>query len=156
MDTGVYLRKLVQESAYDRIRKQWVDKVTGVHAQQQYTVPISAPGSSTSTGFAAVLVGEPSLQHMGWPSKGPRKVSKSFLTDQFNTGVKTGCKADATHVAKIMKTLKNDDGQFVFLPTEWRTAKQISSLFSRLASSGIGTWWHGGTMSRGLGAKGAP
>ena len=98
--------------------------MTGVHAQQQYTVPISAAGSSTSIGVAAVLAREPSLQHMGWPSKGPRKESKSFLTDRFNTGVRTGRKADATHVAKIMKTLKND-GQFVFLPTEWRTAKQI-------------------------------
>ena len=93
MDTGVHLRKLEQESVYDRIRKQWVDKETGVHAQQQYTVPISA------------------------------------------AGVRTGRKADVTHVAKIMKTLKNDDGQFVFLPTEWRTAKQISSLFSRLAAA---------------------
>ena len=99
--------------------------MTGVHAQQQYTVPISAAGSSTSIGVAAVLAREPSLQHMGWPSKGPRKESKSFLTDRFNTGVRTGRKADATHVAKIMKTLKNDDGEFVFLPTEWRTAKQI-------------------------------
>ena len=78
---------------------------------------------------------------MGWASKGPRKVStvsqkaKLFLTGQFNTGVRTDRKADATHVAKIMKTLKNDNGQFLFLPTEWRTAKQISSLFSRLAAA---------------------
>ena len=59
MNNGVHLRKLEQESAYDRTRKQWVDKLTGVHAQQQYTAPISAAGSSTSTGVAAVLAGEP-------------------------------------------------------------------------------------------------
>ena len=75
MDTGVHLRKLEQESAYDRIRKQWVDKVTGVHAQQQYTVPISAAGSSTGIELAAVSAREPSLQNMGWALKSPRKVS---------------------------------------------------------------------------------
>ena len=60
---------------YDRIRKQWVDKVTGVHAQQQYTIPISAAGSNTSIEFAAVSAREPSLQNMGCALKGPRKVS---------------------------------------------------------------------------------
>ena len=70
---------------------------------------------------------------MGWALKGPRKGSalsenvKSFLTDQFSAGIRTGHKADVMHVAKVMKTLKNINGQFVFLPAEWRTAKQISS-----------------------------
>ena len=78
------------------------------------------------------------IQNMGWALKGPRKGSalsenvKSFLTDQFNAGVRTWHKADATHIAKVMKTLKNINGQFVFLPAEWRTAKQIKSFLVSL------------------------
>ena len=34
-----------------------------------------------------------------------------------------------------MKILTNDDGRPTFLPEEYRTAQQISSLFSRLTST---------------------
>ena len=33
-----------------------------------------------------------------------------------------------------MKVLRGEDGRLVFKPDEWRTAKQITSFFSRLSA----------------------
>ena len=46
-------------------------------------------------------------------------------------GARTGNKADPVQVAREMKTLRNEQGELTFKPEEWRTAQQISSLFSR-------------------------
>ena len=50
---------------------------------------------------------------------------------KFEEGTRTGNKADPVRVAREMKTLRNEDGELTFKPEEWRTAQQISSLFSR-------------------------
>lgn len=55
---------------------------------------------------------------------------KTFLMNKFEEGVKTGKKADLVQVARGMKILRNEDGKLTFKPEEWRTAEQISSLFS--------------------------
>ena len=60
---------------------------------------------------------------------------KTILMEKFEEGVRTGNKADPVQVAKEMKTLRNDDGQPTFKPEEWRTAQQISSLFSCLTAA---------------------
>ena len=54
-----------------------------------------------------------------------------FLMKKFEEGTRTGNKADPVRVAREMKTLRNEDGELTFKPEEWRTAQQISSLFSR-------------------------
>ena len=56
---------------------------------------------------------------------------KTFLMMKFEEGARTGNKADPVQVAREMKTLRNEDGELTFKPEEWRTAQQISSLFSR-------------------------
>ncbi|CAH3189854.1 unnamed protein product [Porites lobata] len=56
---------------------------------------------------------------------------KTFLMKKFEEGTRTGNKADPVRVAREMKTLRNEDGELTFKPEEWRTAQQISSLFSR-------------------------
>ena len=56
---------------------------------------------------------------------------KTFLMKKFEEGARTGSKADPVQVAREMKTLRNEEGEPTFKPEEWRTAQQISSLFSR-------------------------
>ena len=47
----------------------------------------------------------------------------------------TGNKEDPVKVANKMCSLRDDSGKLCFVPEEWRTAKQISSYFSRLAAA---------------------
>jgi hypothetical protein len=60
---------------------------------------------------------------------------KAFLRKKFEDGIRTGSKSDPVQSARKMKTLKNEDGRPTFVPEEWRTSKQISSLFSRLKAA---------------------
>ena len=60
--------------------------------------------------------------------------ARSFLIEKFTEGASGGPKADANEVAKEMKVLRGKDGALIFQPEEWRTAKQITSFFSRLAA----------------------
>ena len=55
---------------------------------------------------------------------------KTFLMNRFKEGVRTGDKADPVQVAREMKILRNENGKLTFKPEEWRTAQQISSIFS--------------------------
>ena len=47
----------------------------------------------------------------------------------------TGNKEDPVKVANEMRSLRNSCGKLRFAPEEWRTAKQISGYFSRLAAA---------------------
>ena len=47
----------------------------------------------------------------------------------------TGNKEDPVKAANEMCSLRDDSGKLRFAPEEWRTAKQISSYFSRLAAA---------------------
>ena len=47
----------------------------------------------------------------------------------------TGNKEDPGKVENEMCSLRDDSGKLRFVPEEWRTAKQISSYFSRLAAA---------------------
>ncbi|KAI8493398.1 hypothetical protein Bbelb_287950 [Branchiostoma belcheri] len=53
----------------------------------------------------------------------------------FNNWATSGQKADATQVARDMQTTRGPDGQLLFLPGEWRSAKQITSFFARLSAA---------------------
>lgn len=46
-----------------------------------------------------------------------------------------GNKEDPAKVAKEMRVARDGSGKLSFTPEEWRTAKQISSYFSRLAAT---------------------
>ena len=61
--------------------------------------------------------------------------AKAFLEKRFEEGARTGKKSDPMQIAKEMKTIVTEHGQPAFSPEEWRTAQQISSLFSRLTAA---------------------
>ena len=50
---------------------------------------------------------------------------------KFEDGARTGNKGIPVQVVREMKNLRNDNGEPMLKPEEWRTAQQISSLFSR-------------------------
>jgi len=72
---------------------------------------------------------------VGWAlkiTKQPTRMTDNFRTlmKKFEEGARTGNKADPAQIAREMKTLRNEDRELTFKPEEWRTAQQISSLFS--------------------------
>ena len=127
MDTGKHRLEEDCESTYDRIRRKWAGMVTGV------TFAPDLPSTSLQGGESSSAAHKP----LGWAlkvTKRPTRITdnvKTFLMEKFEEGVRTGNKADPVQVAREMKTLRNEDGQPTFKPEEWRTAQQISSLFSR-------------------------
>lgn len=133
MDTGKHVKEVLEcESVYDTVRKRWADKVTGMNmvTSKGLHIPV-VPGPSTSTSRFS--------SSKGWALKtnkrGPRMGEKArmFLLDKFNAGL-TGHKADPLQVAKEMKLSKDKDGNPLFCPEEWRSAKQITSFFSRMSA----------------------
>ena len=58
---------------------------------------------------------------------------KLYLSRLFNVGEQTGHKVDANNVSKSRRKAQKVDGSFLFDASEYLTAKQIVSFFSRLA-----------------------
>ncbi|KAK3731614.1 hypothetical protein QZH41_015867, partial [Actinostola sp. cb2023] len=86
------------------------------------------------------MSGEPILP-MGWALKTTTtrrhrltENQKRYLTDVFLLGEQTGRKADPNNVSKSMRKARNTDGSFLFLASDYLTAQQITSFFSRLSA----------------------
>ena len=58
---------------------------------------------------------------------------KLYLCKLFDVGEQTGNKVDANNVSKSIRKARKFDGSFLFDASEYLTAKQIASFFSRLA-----------------------
>ena len=76
----------------------------------------------------------------GWALKTTRKPyrfnekQKSFLTSKFDIGQKTGHKMDPEVVSREMRRTKGTNGERLFTRSEFLTAQQVGSFFSRLAA----------------------
>ena len=55
---------------------------------------------------------------------------KAYLIEKFEAGERSGTKADPLSVSKEMKFKRDNKGELVFQPEEWKTAKTIKSIFS--------------------------
>ena len=64
-----------------------------------------------------------------------RKGNKEFLLGKLIEGARSGYKADAVQLAKEIKEVRHEGGHVVFTTREWRSLKQISSLFPRLTAA---------------------
>ncbi|CAB4006196.1 Hypothetical predicted protein [Paramuricea clavata] len=78
----------------------------------------------------------------GWAGRDPKRTGhrfsakqRTFLENKFNDGVKTGVKANPDNVSKEMRQLKDQNGKRVCTVVEFLRAQQISSYFSRMAST---------------------
>ena len=131
MDTGKHRLEVDCKSTYDRVRRKWAAIVTGV------TFAPDVPSTSSQGENSGSAVSGYDPRPLGWAvkvTKRPTRMTdnvKTFLIKKFEEGARTGNKADPVQVAREMKTLRNEHGELTFKPEEWRTAQQISSLFSR-------------------------
>ena len=78
---------------------------------------------------------------MGWALKRSRPrgarfstKQKEYLSAKFQIGERTGLKADPASVATAMRKAKDVNGERLFESTEFLTAQQFASFFSRLAA----------------------
>ncbi|KAK3735277.1 hypothetical protein QZH41_001024 [Actinostola sp. cb2023] len=136
MDTGKHRFEVDCESMYDRIRRKWAEVVTGV----TFAVDVPSTSAHAQEG-SAIGPATTDARRRGWalkttkrPSRMSEKV-KAFLEFKFEEGARTCNKSDPVQLARELKTAKNEHGQLVFTPDEWRTAQQINSLFSRLTAA---------------------
>ncbi|KAI8489034.1 hypothetical protein Bbelb_332580 [Branchiostoma belcheri] len=109
----------------------------GQHLKELEPPQSRAPGEESGVD----IVGFSRVVSEGWAIravKGGQRMSdnvKAYLTDIFNKGARTGQKADAVQVAQEMQHVRGSDGKLLFQPSEWRTAKQITSFFARLSAA---------------------
>ena len=60
---------------------------------------------------------------------------KGYLSSRFQSGERTGRKADPAQVAAEMRKAREADGARKFIRSEWLTKNQVQSYFSRLSAT---------------------
>ena len=60
---------------------------------------------------------------------------KELLLGKLNEGARSGYKADPVQLAKEIKEVRHEGGHVVFTTKEWRSSKQIRSLFPKLTAA---------------------
>ena len=129
MTLGRHRHELERETAYDRIRRAWADRVSELGpSASRVTIPVELVATNRAQA------------EKGWALKSPKKPvrmterAKTYLEGRFNRGIQTGKKEDPHKIAREMTNLRCEDGSLFFTPEEWRTPQQIKSFFSRLSS----------------------
>ena len=88
----------------------------------------------------AVSQSSASILPQGWALKAGKQTNrlsdkqKKYLNQKFNIGQQTGHKPDGAMVSHDMRFAKDNNGERLFVASEFLTDKQISSYFSRLSS----------------------
>ncbi|KXJ04326.1 hypothetical protein AC249_AIPGENE12719, partial [Exaiptasia diaphana] len=130
MDAGKHVEELESVSLYDSIRIKWAERVTGIsNVPSQYGSEVGEDqGVPHKTSES---------RSMGWALKKTKKRPrigdkvKAYLIEKFQAGEISGTKADPLSVSREMKSKKDEKGELVFQPDEWKTAQTIKSFFSR-------------------------
>ena len=129
LDVGKHMLKLARESAYEEIKRKWIEachSVGGGYVRGQ----TSAKDSNDQSSAGQLELG--SALRKARKSVAFSEKAKNFLVDVFWTVETTGKKANASEVASRMNSLRDDTGQKMFAKTEWSTEQQIARYFSRL------------------------
>ena len=118
LDVGKHMLKLAKGSAYDEIKRKWMEacqSVGGGYLGGQTSAKDSDDQSSAGQ------------FELGWALQRARKSvafsekANNFLVDVLWTGEETRKKANASEVASRMKSLRDDTGQKIFAKTDWLT-----------------------------------
>ena len=132
MDSGKHVKELESVSLYDTIRLRCAERVTGISNVAQEASAFFAHEESDSSKTKA--------SSMGWAIKATQKRPrleekvKAYLIEKFEAGERSGRKADPLSVSREMKFKRDDKGELVFQPEEWKAAKTIKSFFSRYST----------------------
>ena len=130
LDSGKHVKELESVSLYDTIRLRWAERVMSISSVAQEASAVFAHEESASSKTKA--------SSMGWALKATQKRPrlgervKAFLIEKFEAGERSGTNADP--FSREMKFKRDDKGELVFQPEEWKTAKTIKSFFSRYSA----------------------
>ena len=129
---SLHKRSLECETLYDRAIMGYASRL------EQGATAIPEPGLGKEVRITAYSA--PSLP-MGWALKCSRArgarfstKQKEYLSAKFQIGERTGLKEDPASVATAMRKAKDVNGERLFDSTEFLTAQQVASFFSRLAA----------------------
>ena len=126
MDTGVH--KLVLKRETLCVRRKWAQHVIEIASRTTLSV------TTTSNRALGTSNGNEAPTSQGWALKGQKTATKTsdnvkrFFIAKFSEGL-SGQKANPSEVAKDMQEATDSNGSPVFLPEDWKTARQISSFF---------------------------
>ena len=119
---------LERETLFDKAALEYQHQLEG-HGGDTLELFLSAPISSTGTQYVT----------MGWAHKAGASrrtrftaTQRSYLTDKFRLGEKTGRKADPASVAPAMMTAKDAHGPRLFTSGDFLTADQVAGFFLAL------------------------
>jgi hypothetical protein len=121
MDVGQHSRFISNESVYDVLRREWANSFKSVTTKDVQ--------ASAQSGIQRI---QESALEMGWalnqPKTGsvrfPEKVKK-YLVAKFDSGERTGHKADPTQVSLDIRAAKDESGERLFKREEWLNKQQI-------------------------------
>ena len=108
-DTGNHVRELESVSLYDKIRKKWAERVTGI------SCAIDHPPTRIAEQEFDQRSQVTSTRNMGWALKTTKKRKrfeekvKSFLIEKFEMGERYGNKVDPLSVSREMRLLEKDN-----------------------------------------------
>ena len=132
LDCDTHKYALEHETLYDKAMVMYAAKLehgAGV-------VPETADGD-----LIISLEEEGPALPMGWALKSAtvtRKnltaAQKTYLTEVFQEGERTGQKADPANISKAMRRAKHSDGSSIFEKDDFLTPLQIAGFFSRLTA----------------------
>ena len=140
LDTGKHFYRVHKESAHDDIKRKWASKCVTVG-----TVKGSTSQKSESLDIGKEKEKEKEFYRQGcergciWALKKPKatvrftKSVKDFLNEIFRKGEETGQKLNPAEVSSQLRNMRTTDGNKMFHRSEWLTAQQITSYFSRLS-----------------------
>ena len=131
LDCGKHERTLERETLLDKAVRGYA-----VRLEEQFE---SVPQLQQSTGNLTTA-NQPSIP-MGWALKASQALraqfnekQKDYLLNKFLIGMQTGQKINAASVARSMISARDTSGNRMFTRSEFLTAQQIMSYFSRLAA----------------------
>ena len=130
-EIGTHSRFINNESVYDTLRREWAKKFTTIE-ENISTEPVQLSSKALKTGKTDLEVG----WALSKPKTGSVRFSekiRQYLIYKFDTGEKTGEKANPIQVAADMRTITDNDGNRYFIRKEWLTPTQIKGFFSRQA-----------------------
>lgn len=129
LDCGRHKYMIEHETLYDKAMNLYANKL------EHGASTISQSGEEMNLQLDATNV-----LPMGWALKTTSKKKrfsdsqKKYLITFFQTGERTGQKANPSDVSKAMRTARNKDGARLFGKDDFLTPQQISSFFSRVAA----------------------
>ena len=132
LDCGTHTYALEHETLYDKAMIMYAAKLehgAGVvpeNVDEDVIISVEVEGPALPMGWA--------LKSATVTRKNLTTTQKTYLTDVFQEGERTGQKADPANISKAMRRAKRSDGSSIFEKDDFLTSLPIAGFFSRLTA----------------------